>query len=820
MDTDQPSFFDDTPIFILARSSLQIIDANKEAAIFYGYSRDELCKMDIRDLGHKEKRIDLLNADTRTQEVNESIWVHKKKTGETVYIQFTSHMFNYNGQPRKLAVAHDVTKQIKNGDDNLPEVQFYTGAKPLAEIVWDPDKVVLKWSDKAEILFGWTREDAVGKDGFAEEFIYQDEQQKDHQLVAENAEDHKTYYTTQGRVITKNGEIRTCEWYNRLDYDEEGNLVTIYSLVRDISAQKESEYLFRALSEKSLVGVYLIQEGVFKYVNPRFAEIFNYSKNEIENKIGPLDLPHPDDRGKVDKNIEKRMTGESQSIKYEFRCLTKDQKIIHVKVFGTRTDYMGKPAVLGTLLDITNSKLAYERYQASVENFEDLFDSISDAIYIQNGDRTFIKVNEAAAELTGHQKDFLIGETPDVITAPGKVNLESIKGYFKNALEGSPQEFEQWGVRKNGERFPQEVVLKPGMYSGERVVIAITRDVSERYEIEDKIKKSEEKFRQLFENAPFGIVMMDKHQEIRAINASFQNIFGYTLKEIEGLDIDDIIVPDDSKQGAHEISEEVFKGDTISASAVRKRKDDSLVDVQIYGVPVTVNEKAIAIFGIYADVTEQKEAESKIKKSLKEKEVLLAEIHHRVKNNLAVITGLLELQQFKTESSEAKDILRESQLRINSIALIHEKLYQNENLSQIAINVYLEELIEVIVASMATEATNVVINIESKPIFLTINQAIPCGLILNELITNAYKHAFVGRQEGEINIHLQEKGYDLKLVFKDNGVGIPADFDFENPSTLGLTLIQTLAKQLDGNCSFEREEEGTTFKLQFEVAEL
>ncbi|MDZ7681087.1 MAG: histidine kinase dimerization/phosphoacceptor domain -containing protein [Fodinibius sp.] len=297
------------------------------------------------------------------------------------------------------------------------------------------------------------------------------------------------------------------------------------------------------------------------------------------------------------------------------------------------------------------------------------------------------------------------------------------------------------------------------------------------------------------------------------------NTFGYTTEEIKSLNIDKLIVPESEKDSASQNSQTIFDGEPVYDIGQRLSKDGSLVDVLIYGVPVIVDGKTVSIFGIYVDITERKQAEEKVRRSLKEKEVLLAEIHHRVKNNLAVITGLLELQAYNTESEEATKVLRISQMRVNSIALIHEKLYQNENLSEISFDQYLEELTEVIVSSLSSAQTDIDICIEADPIKLTVNQAIPCGLILNEMITNAHKHAFKGRDEGQITIQLKQDARDITMQISDNGVGIPEDISLENPSSLGLKLIGTLAKQLKADAEFLDCDTGTTFTLQFTLEE-
>ncbi len=813
------SFFDDHPIFVLDHSSLDILDVNEIALQTYGYSREEFLEMNISQLGEKKRRQALITS-LREDATSDKVWLHTTKEGDEFYVQFTFHIFNYRGNPAKLVVAHDVSELIERDEENralFPKAQTGMSESPLAIIEWNRDMTVKEWSEKATDLFGWSEDEVVGDKDFFSKFVHEDELDNARKRFRELCESGEANYTIEGRNYTRDGKVLNCEWYNSVLYNKDGELVSIYALVHDISERKQSENLFRALSEESLVGVYLIQDGIFKYINPRFAKIFHYKKEEIEGKLGPLDLAHPDDRHIVDKNIKDRIDGRIKAIEYDFRCMTKDSQIIHVNVYGTGIEYQGEPAIVGTIVDITDSKLAFERYKASIESFEDLFDSISDAIYIQKKDGKFLQVNKGAVEMYGYDREYFIGKTPEFLAAPGKVDMEKTLGYLEKAIAGEPQQFEWWGKRKNGEVFPKEIVLNPGTYFGERVVIAIARDISERFESQEQIRKNEELFRQLFQNAHIGIAMMDEHQEIRLVNDAFEDIFGYSSEDIRGLDIDKLIVPEEEMTEARELSAKTFKGISKEMTSVRKRKDGSLVDVLIYGVPVKVDGRTIAIFGIYVDITERKRAEEQIRQSLKEKEVLLAEIHHRVKNNLAVITGLLELQSYNTQSDEAIEIIKESQFRINSIALIHEKLYQSKDLSQISFDVYIRELSDIIWDSISDASRDISLDIEADPVQLTVNQAIPCGLILNELITNAFKHAFNGRKDGEINITLCEESGNIAMQVRDNGRGLPDDFDQENPSSLGMKLIHTLTQQLNGQCNFANHEEGAGFKLEFEV---
>ena len=212
-------------------------------------------------------------------------------------------------------------------------------------------------------------------------------------------------------------------------------------------------------------------------------------------------------------------------------------------------------------------------------------------------------------------------------------------------------------------------------------------------------------------------------------------------------------------------------------------------------------------------------AEKKLKESLEEKVTLLAEIHHRVKNNLAVISGLLDLQAYNEENTLVNKRLRESQARIQSIAMVHEKLYQSESLSRIELHSYVDEMVAFLSGIFKSIRTDVSIENNTDSVYLDIRQAVPCGLILNELITNAYKHAFEGREKGTIEIDLNRKGNTAILQVSDDGVGVPDKFDKELSDSLGVTLVKTLVKQLKGEISVENRN-GTTVSITFELPDL
>lgn len=222
---------------------------------------------------------------------------------------------------------------------------------------------------------------------------------------------------------------------------------------------------------------------------------------------------------------------------------------------------------------------------------------------------------------------------------------------------------------------------------------------------------------------------------------------------------------------------------------------------------------------VVMDLTERKRTEQELTASLKEKELLIKEIHHRVKNNLQVISSLLNIQKSYINDNIISNIIDESRDRIHSMALLHEKLYQSKNLSQINFNTYIHELARSLLNTYCAPDQNINMEIDSKTENVNLDLGISLGLILNEFISNSIKHAFKDIQEGKISIFFNELNKKFCLRVKDNGKGLPKNFNFENTETLGLQLVKALVDQIDGRLDI-RNNSGTEFEINFPVAEI
>ena len=214
------------------------------------------------------------------------------------------------------------------------------------------------------------------------------------------------------------------------------------------------------------------------------------------------------------------------------------------------------------------------------------------------------------------------------------------------------------------------------------------------------------------------------------------------------------------------------------------------------------------------DITERKEANQQIAKALKEKEILIKEIHHRVKNNLIVMSSLLNLQADYVKDKASYGMFMESKDRARSMALIHERLYQSADLREIDFGDYIRSLAMELYRTYVSNPEIIKINLDLESVMVDINTAIPCGLIINELVTNAFKHAFPQNITGEVNIKFHTKDGNCILKVSDNGIGLPHDIDLKNSESLGLKLVNVLAGQIDGEIKINADQ-GTMFRIDF-----
>ena len=355
------------------------------------------------------------------------------------------------------------------------------------------------------------------------------------------------------------------------------------------------------------------------------------------------------------------------------------------------------------------------------------------------------------------------------------------------------------------------VLRNAGLYQDqERLIAERTRAWHEMSQFND----------QIIRNAQEGIIVYGRDLRYQAWNPFMERLTGLAANEVLGKHPLELF-PFLREAGVLERLEEALAGEVPAPREFRHHMPHLGKSGWVSDACAPFRNAQGEIVGVIAtvrDVTERKEAEATVQASLREKESLLKEIHHRVKNNLQIISSLLRMQAGRIDHPLAQAALQDMQSRVRSMALIHEHLYRSENLAQVDLATYLKHLCHQLLRTLVARPGAIQLHLELVPIRLEIDQAIPCGLLVNELVSNAFKHAFPEERPGEVRVELQPVagGAGVRLRVADNGVGLPVDFDPERLTSLGLRLVTDLACQIGGR--LERGAgPGTVFEVTFSV---
>jgi len=334
------------------------------------------------------------------------------------------------------------------------------------------------------------------------------------------------------------------------------------------------------------------------------------------------------------------------------------------------------------------------------------------------------------------------------------------------------------------------------------------------------IKSKEERISflaEILKNSPISIIAADKNGKITYVNRATEKLYGYKMKELIGKDPGIFNAEPDSDRIQKEILATVKKGNVWKGEIlnIKKNREQLYISASVYQLS-DENGKLLALVGFQEDITERKNTEKHIKKSLQEKEVLLKEIHHRVKNNLQIVSSLLNIQSKFIKDKKAIEIYNDSRNRIKTMALIHERLYKSEDFSRIDIAEYVETLTSFLYQTYNITTRIIKVNLDIKDTILKIEYANPVGLIINELISNSLKYAFPKNRKGEISISLtMEENNKYTLLISDNGIGLPEYLDFRKTQTFGLQLVNILVNQLKGDIELDTSS-GTKFRITFQ----
>jgi PAS domain S-box-containing protein len=734
------------------------------------------------------------------------------------------------------------TKELELAFNSLKESEkSLAEAQRMAHIgnwEWNIATDKAYWSEEMYRIYGRNPQDLAPS---LNEFInYIESDDQEYVINAFKKGPRKEPFSIDYRIILASGEERTVIMQSEVIFDEQNKPLRIKGIVQDITEYNKSEEKIRRLaniveSSNDAIGT-ISPEGIITSWNKGAEQIYGYSDEEILGKhVSIAAPPHLSDETK--KLSERIKQGEIID-HYETLRLRKDGKVIDVSItLSPVYDSHGKLTAISFISrDITERKKIEEKNKM----LANIVESSSDAIVTRSLEGIISSWNRGAEQVYGYSAEEVLGK-PVSILIPSHSDEEG-RELTEMIKKGERiHHYETSRLRKDGKIIDASLNLSPVFGSfGELIAISvIARDITERKKIEEKLRESEEKYRNIVETASEGILIIDNESRVTYANKKLADMLGYTLGESIGRPIWDFL-SEESKAVVKLNMKNRCLGIADSYELKLIRKDGSLLWAVVNAKPLfDKDDKFVGSMSMLTDITMRKEAEKTIANFEIARE---KEIHHRIKNNLQIVSSLLDLQTYKFKGrndindSEVVDAFRESQSRVISMALIHEELYKGGGLETINFSEYVEKLADNLLSTYRLGNTCISLNKDLEgDLFLDMDTAIPLGTIINEIVSNSFKHAFPDRDKGEIRIKLHReegdftnfreenkcespKSTDLILSVSDNGVGIPQNLDIENLDSLGLHLVTSLVEQLDGKLEIKINN-GTEFVIKFTVTE-
>jgi len=604
----------------------------------------------------------------------------------------------------------------------------------------------------------------------------------------------------------------------------EVNLTAELSVFENITSQNWNAIVFANV------------EGIIEYVNPAATRIFGYKEDElIGQSVGLLHPPNSQYEKELIESVLKDGVWFGEVVAQK-----KDGQNIDILLsLQVIKDENGQPqGIASNSKDLTGEKETANKLKKTIAEKEDLlkelsiFESITsqnwNAIVFANTAGIIEYVNPAVLRVFGYEEKELIGQHVDILDPPGSGQTEALT---ELTMEKGVWSGEVTAKRKDGQII--DVLLSLQVIKDENGqplgTASNNKDITNEKETANKLKKTIAEKESLLKDLSIfesitsqnwnAIVFANTQGIVEYINPAAVRIFGYEKNEFIGQSVDILDVP--GSELSSKLIKSVLEQGLWTGEVVAKKKNGQIIDILLsLQIIKDENGQPLGFSANCKDISGEKETANKLKKIIGERETLLKEIHHRVKNNLQVITSLLSLQSNTIDDEMTKSLFQQSQYRINAMAMIHETLYQFEEFLTIGYADYMQVLCHYLIMSMKGHDTNVKLTIDAADVKLNIDTAIPLGLLINEIITNALKYGIPGDDKGEIYIDLKEEDYpNFVLKIGDNGVGFSDEINFRKTNSLGLKLIHNLTRQLGGEIRKETENKGTHYIINFQEIE-
>ncbi|MBC7865278.1 MAG: PAS domain S-box protein [Bacteroidia bacterium] len=816
----------------------KIIEFNYAAQSAFGYSFEEAYGKPLTMLyANVKERTGILSQMVDNETPFSGEVINKRRNGET-FISYLSATIlkDENGELiGSMGVSRDITKLkmdellLRENEERYRAIynQAFIG---IARVDIYSGKFIEVNLRLCEIL-GYTKEELLRKTTF--EITVKD----DHDKLSLSDQLSGDGFFVQRRYVHKNGSVVYMNLSYSLVKDVTNNPLYFVVVYDDITRNKIYEQEILSQSSK-LKAIFESSSHLVWTVNRNY-EITSYNSNfadviKEKFKISPT----------LNRKLQDYLST-TDALEYSKDWITKYESVFAGnKLKFEKADHTGRGEevfrevflhpiyneknrvveIACIAHDITERKFFERQITEQSAKLNAIFESTTHMIWTMNRNLELTSFNQNYSDESERLFKFKPTLNQNMAEAmSGTVQHAEMEFWaekFTKVFEGERQQFEMVteGMQED-EKICREIYLHPIFNEKKEVVevSGIAQDITERKKYEKQIVEQSAQLKAIFNSSSHLIWTVNKDLVVTSYNDNFYERISnnkesfHILKKGKGH-----INPNNPSYGMWLNNyEKAFKGQSQHFETHTTNTSDEPLWTEIFLEPIIgIEGNVIEVSGIAHDITEKKMAEGQLKLSLKEKEVLLKEVHHRVKNNLQVISSILNLQSSYVKDQKTLNLLKECQNRIKSMAFIHESLYQNKDFSAINFSEYLVMLSNNLLHSYGLIENRIKLVLDVEQVALNLDLSIPCGLIVNEIISNALKYAFPNEREGEIHISLKKKGDKLFLSIGDNGIGLPKELDFRNTESLGLQLVVTLVEQLNGEIEVDLSS-GTNFLINF-----
>ncbi|MBS1636237.1 MAG: PAS domain S-box protein [Bacteroidetes bacterium] len=777
---------------------------------------------------------------------------------EVIDLEVTSNVIMFNGKKVIQTVFTDISDRVRYQQKlNESEEKFKLIAENANDIIYfftyHPNAEYLYISPSAEKILGYPLRKFYTDPYFISKHVTDPKAFNALERKLKNEQKKNVLQSTSCvfEYITKSGKHIWLEDNYAPIYDSEGKIKFILGISRDITSEKihnqeiEQKWMnYQNLVEGLPVGIFIHENGKIIFGNKIAYEIAGLSPEDDNSTISLVNLIAPHQRDAARKRLAQSMRGIKVEQRY-YDLINHKKQHLHIVLNSTPILFNGKRAVQLTFQDITREKqLEQEQIRAELAEqtnkklldeiaqrskieakLNSIFESTTHLIWTVNRNFELTTFNKNMGDVFEDKFKIapLLGRRLDELL-PEKLRQDYADywyPFYAKVLLGNTLKFERKDWDSQGNEHFREIFINPiRNESGEIIEIAcLAHDISDSKRFEQQIVDQTSKLKAIFESGNQLMWTINNKNQITSFNKNYAsavfNLYGFypqINKSIRDLS-------DGSTNPYHafwdEKYEKAFNGHAVEFTTDRINRDGSKVYRQYVLYPIK-NEKGevLEVSGLGFDITENKLNEEKIKQSLQEKEVLLKEVHHRVKNNMQVISSILNLQSSYVKDTYALNLLKECQNRIKSMAFIHEALYQNKNFESVNFTEYISTISKNLLHSYSVNSEKIKLILSLDNLLLNLDTSIPCGLIINEILSNSLKYAFPDNREGIIFVTLKRNNKKVYIEVGDNGIGIPENVDIKNTQSLGLQLVDTLIEQINGTLTLQRNK-GTKFIIEF-----